>query len=144
MRLLRELSRRKLRTTLTVIGITIGIWALVVFGALANQINGLVSSGSEFFADKILVTDGESLSTSPIRIAAADVIAGLDGVAAVDTQIEIVWDPEAAVGFSAPDRLTAGVDGNRSFTAGATNARCSSSICAPVPSGSRAPDASSP
>jgi hypothetical protein len=27
MRLLRELSRRKLRTTLTIVGITIGIWA---------------------------------------------------------------------------------------------------------------------
>jgi len=31
MRLLRELSRRKLRTALTITGITIGIWALVVF-----------------------------------------------------------------------------------------------------------------
>jgi putative ABC transport system permease protein len=111
MRLLRELSRRKLRTTLTIVGITIGIWALVVFGALANQINGLVSGGSEFFADKILVTDGESLSTSPIRIAVADVIAGLDGVAAVDPQIELVWDPDAPVGFSAPDRLTGLIPG---------------------------------
>jgi putative ABC transport system permease protein len=111
MRLFRELSRRKLRTTLTIIGITIGIWALVVFGALANRINGLVSGGSEFFADKILVTDGESLSTSPIRIAAADVIARLDGVAAVDPQIELVLDPDAAVGFSAPDRLTGLIPG---------------------------------
>jgi hypothetical protein len=42
MRLLRERSRRKLRTTLTIVGITIGIWALVVFSAMANQINGLV------------------------------------------------------------------------------------------------------
>ena len=31
MRLLRELSPRKLRTALTIAGITIGIWALVVF-----------------------------------------------------------------------------------------------------------------
>lgn len=35
MRLLRNLGRRKLRTALTVTGITIGIWALVVFGATA-------------------------------------------------------------------------------------------------------------
>jgi F420H(2)-dependent quinone reductase len=35
MRLLRELSRHKLRTTLTIVGITIGIWALVVFRSLA-------------------------------------------------------------------------------------------------------------
>ena len=53
MRILRELSRRKLRTSLTVIGITIGIWALVVFSSMANQINGLVGMGSEFYADKI-------------------------------------------------------------------------------------------
>ena len=45
MRILRELSRRKLRTSLTITGITIGIWALVVFSSLANQINGLVGMG---------------------------------------------------------------------------------------------------
>ena len=42
MTLLRDLSRRKLRTTLTIVGITIGIWAFVVFSSMANQINGLV------------------------------------------------------------------------------------------------------
>ena len=39
MALLRNLGRRKLRTTLTVLGIVIGIWALVVFSSLANKIN---------------------------------------------------------------------------------------------------------
>ena len=34
--LLRDLGRRRLRTTLTILGITIGIWALVVFGSMAN------------------------------------------------------------------------------------------------------------
>ena len=46
MRILRELSRRKLRTSLTITGITIGIWALVVFSSLANQINGLSGGGT--------------------------------------------------------------------------------------------------
>jgi len=45
MRILRELSRRKLRTSLTVIGITIGIWALVVFSSMASQMNSLVGMG---------------------------------------------------------------------------------------------------
>jgi ABC-type lipoprotein export system ATPase subunit len=36
MTLLRELGRRKLRTTLTVLGITIGIWALVVFSSMGR------------------------------------------------------------------------------------------------------------
>ena len=48
MTLLRDLSRRKLRTTLTIVGITIGIWAFVVFSSMANQINGLVGMGSEW------------------------------------------------------------------------------------------------
>ena len=60
MRLLRELSRRKLRTTLTILGITIGIWALVVFSSMANKINALVEGGSQYYADKILVTDGSA------------------------------------------------------------------------------------
>ena len=52
MRSLRNLGRRKVRTTLTVIGITIGIWALVVFGSMANKIGALVSGGSTYYADK--------------------------------------------------------------------------------------------
>ena len=46
MRLIRELLRRKLRTTLTVLGITIGIWSLVVFSSMANKINSFVDAGS--------------------------------------------------------------------------------------------------
>jgi putative ABC transport system permease protein len=111
MRLLRELSRRKLRTTLTIVGITIGIWALVVFSSMANQINGLVGMGSDFYADKIVVTDGEAFGTSPMRIADAAVIAGIDGVAAVQPKVEILWDPDPAVGFGVPNIVTGVVPG---------------------------------
>ena len=111
MRLLRELSRRKLRTTLTITGITIGIWALVVFSSLANQINGLVGMGSEYFADKIVVTDGMAFGTSPMRLADAEIIAGLDGVGAVQPKVEILWDPDPAVGFGVPDLLAGSVPG---------------------------------
>ena len=111
MRLLRELSRRKLRTTLTISGITIGIWALVVFSSLANQINGLVGLGSDFFADKVVVTDGMAFGTSPMRIADAAIIEGLDGVAAVQPNVELLWDPDPAVGFAVPDTLLGSVPG---------------------------------
>jgi hypothetical protein len=47
MRLLRQLSRRKLRTAVTITGITIGVWALVVFSSMANKINDLVGQGAE-------------------------------------------------------------------------------------------------
>lgn len=111
MRLLRELSRRKLRTSLTIVGITIGIWALVVFSSMANQINGLVGMGAEFYADKITVTDGVAFGTSPMRLTDADTIASVDGVAAVDPRVEIMWEADPAVGFSVPDTLNGGIPG---------------------------------
>jgi putative ABC transport system permease protein len=111
MRVLRELSRRKLRTSLTVIGITIGIWALVVFSSMANQINGLVGMGSEFYADKIVVTDGEAFGSSPMRLAAVETIAALDGVAAVEPKVEFLWEADPPVGFSTPHLVTGIVPG---------------------------------
>jgi putative ABC transport system permease protein len=111
MRILRELSRRKLRSSLTIIGITIGIWALVVFSSMANQINSLVGMGSDFYKDKIVVTDGEAFATTPMRLADAAVIAGLDGVAAVQPKVELLWETDAAVSLSAPDLVTGLVPG---------------------------------
>ena len=110
MRILRELSRRKLRTSLTITGITIGIWALVVFSSLANQINGLVGMGSEYFADKIVVTDGVAFGSSPMRLDDVEIIAGLDGVGAVQPKVEIPWDPDP-IGFGAPDFLVGTIPG---------------------------------
>jgi putative ABC transport system permease protein len=111
MRILRELSRRKLRTSLTITGITIGIWALVVFSSLANQINGLVGMGSEYFADKIVVTDGMAFGSSPMRLDDVEIIAGLDGVGAVQPKVEIPWNPDPAIGFGAPDFLVGTIPG---------------------------------
>jgi putative ABC transport system permease protein len=111
MRLLRELSRRKLRTTLTISGITIGIWALVVFSSMANQINGLVGMGTKFYADKITVTDGVAFGTSPMRLSDADAIASVAGVAAADPRVEVPWESHPAVGFSVPDTINGLIPG---------------------------------
>ena len=111
MRLLRELSRRKLRTTLTILGITIGIWALVVFGSMANKITALVEGGSEYYANKILVTDGSTFGTAPMGLESADTIRDLDGVAAVDAQIQLLWDLEPSVSFSIPDMVIGAIPG---------------------------------
>ena len=85
MKLLRDLSRRPLRTTLTVLGITIGIWALVVFGSMANKINSIVDGGSEYFADKVTVAAGGTGMGlgEPLSVATAAVVEGMPGVAVV-------------------------------------------------------------
>ena len=99
MRLLRQLSRRKLRTTLTILGITIGIWALVVFSSMANKINQIVAGGSEYFTGKILVSDASNLAVgaglTPMNIDVADQIRQIPGVAAAEAEIQLILDPEA-------------------------------------------------
>jgi putative ABC transport system permease protein len=115
MRLLRELSRRKLRTTLTILGITIGIWALVVFSSMANKINALVDGGSQYFAGKVLVTDkssvGVGIGGAPMSTDVADQIAGLDGVAAAVPQVQMIYDPEGGGGFGGSETIIGSVAG---------------------------------
>ena len=53
---------------------------------MANQINGLVGMGAEFYADKIVVTDGVAFGTTPMRLTDADAIASVAGVAAASAR----------------------------------------------------------
>jgi putative ABC transport system permease protein len=113
--LLRELGRRKLRTTLTVLGITIGIWALVVFSSMANKINSFVASGSDYYVGKVIVSDGSSngigIGLVPIDLALADRIRAMTGVAAVDPQVQIPYEQAGAGGFGMPRIIVGAVAG---------------------------------
>src|SRR4026207_190526 len=109
MRRLRQLMRRRLRTTLTVLGITIGIWALVVFSSMANKINSFVAIGSNYYTGKVLVSDGSSsgigIGLVPIDIAIAERIRPMDGVAAVDPQVQLPYEaPGRGASGSRPKR----------------------------------------
>ena len=125
MTLLRELGRRRLRTTLTVLGITIGIWALVVFSSMANKINSFVASGGDYYAGKVIVSDGSSkgigLGMVPIDQALADRIRAIGGVAAVDPQVQLPFDDAGSGAFSMPRIIVGAV-------AGADNGLSSSSL----------------
>jgi putative ABC transport system permease protein len=82
MKLLRDLGRRKLRSTLTISGILIGIMALVVFGSMANKIDSLVKGGSDYYKDKVVVSaKGSTMGLGGVlSMADAAAIAKLDGV----------------------------------------------------------------
>ena len=113
MKLLRNLTRRKLRTVLTISGITIGIWALVVFGSMANKINALVDGGSQYFGDKIVVSDasGGSFGTAPMELSTAAAVAAIDGVDVAVPSVTVLWDDEGGGGFSVPDQIVGQVAG---------------------------------
>ena len=54
---IRNIARRKLRTSLTILGIVIGVFALTVMGALAEKLNVLVDGGDDYFRTRIFVFD---------------------------------------------------------------------------------------
>jgi putative ABC transport system permease protein len=116
MRILRELSRRRLRTTLTILGITIGIWALVVFSAMANKINGYVDSGSDYYVGKIIVSDastgGIGVGVVPMDLSVADDIRSMPGVAAVAPQIQVPYEQVEFSGFGMPKIIAGSVAGS--------------------------------
>ncbi len=119
MRLLRDLGRRKVRTSLTILGITIGIWALVVFGSMANKIDALVAGGSQFYAGKLTVSaTGSTMGFgTPLDIAQGDAIARIPGVDAVVPSITMLLTAESSsISFGMPNMIqgmVGGADGGR-------------------------------
>jgi len=86
--ILKNMFRRKTRSLLTIFGITIGIFAFTVMGSMAEKINLLVSGGSDYYADKVTVNQGDSLFLSgPMDINKAKEIEQVDGVRAVSASV---------------------------------------------------------
>jgi putative ABC transport system permease protein len=115
MRYLRNLGRRKARTTLTVLGITIGIWALVVFGSMANKINALVEGGSTYYEGKLSLSDSSGsmggFSVAPMSIHTADLVRDVDGVDVVVPAVMMLMDDASAMTMGVPPMITAAVAG---------------------------------
>jgi putative ABC transport system permease protein len=115
MRVLRELTRRRLRTSLTILGITIGIWALVVFSSMANKINGFVDSGADFYVGKVIISDGSTggigVGVVPIDLTVADDIRAMPGVAAVEARVQVPLETAESAGFGMPRLIIGRVAG---------------------------------
>ncbi|MGO9180661.1 MAG: ABC transporter permease [Candidatus Limnocylindrales bacterium] len=110
MKLLRNLGRRKVRTALTILGITIGIWALVVFGSMANKINALVAGGSTYYQGKVVVSaKGGAMGVGgPMAISVADQVAHLPGVDVVVPSVVMpLSDDSSVVSMGPPPMITA-------------------------------------
>jgi putative ABC transport system permease protein len=114
--MLRNLSRRRLRTGLTILGIAIGIWALVVFGSMANRINAMVGNGASFYQSGAITVwsgGGSMPKMNPIDISIADRIASLDGVDVVVPGVGMnLSDDASGVSMGLPPMITGEVAGS--------------------------------
>ena len=118
MRPLRNLARSRLRTVLTITGITVGIWALVVFGSMANKINALIDGGTTYYSTKVVVSDasGGQLGTAPMSIGTLDAIRRLPEAAVAFAEVSGLLDPTQTTGFGVPQSYAgsdAGADQGR-------------------------------
>ena len=83
---LKSLTRRKVRTSLTLFGVSIAVAAIVSLGALAEGLTlGYESLGTGSGAD-LLVTDADAVDIvfSAVEEEIGDALAGLPGVREVD------------------------------------------------------------
>ncbi len=97
MRIIRNVFRRKLRAFLTIFGITIGVFALVVMGGMAEKINLLVSGGTTYFSDKVTISDASSansFNSSPLSVSKLDQVEQVDGVAVASAGVTMMLDEE--------------------------------------------------
>lgn len=108
--IVRNLTRRKLRSFLTISGIVIGIVALTTMGALANNFNALLDGGAKYYAGYVPVGDASSngvTSGAVIPLSKGMEIAAVPGVAQVFPTITVAAKPGAlqVVSLGLPDRI---------------------------------------
>lgn len=106
--ILKNMFRRKLRTSLTVFGIAIGILALVVMGGIAEKLNLLVAGGTEYYADKVQVSSADSsfFISTPLKLEKKSEIEKVEGVKCVAASIGTTLETEiSSVSFGPPPLL---------------------------------------
>ncbi|MFH0916246.1 MAG: ABC transporter permease, partial [bacterium] len=109
MRIIRNVFRRRLRAFLTIFGITIGVFALVVMGSMAEKINLLVDGGTRYYSDKVIVADGSTasggFSTTPISVGRVGEIEGVQGVARASATIYMLLNEEQGMSMGVPQGI---------------------------------------
>ncbi len=97
MRLLRNIFRRRLRAFLTIFGIAIGVFSLVVMGAIAEKLTLLVDGGVTFYAGKVIVGPDSGLfgiSSTVLSTGLRSDLDRIDGVARVSASVSGLLDKE--------------------------------------------------
>ncbi|MBE0429415.1 MAG: ABC transporter permease [Thermoleophilia bacterium] len=104
MRIIRNVFRRKLRASLTIFGITIGVFALVVMGAMAEKITLLVDGGTRYFSDKVTVSASSmhGFGAGPLSVNKLQELETIDDVALASADITMTLEKEQGASFGMP------------------------------------------
>jgi len=100
--ILRNLSRRKLRSILTISGIVIGIFALTTMGALSERFNQQLNAGVAFYGSNVQVAAPDQQRTGLLPISKMDEIKAVDGVEAVFPTYSVLVNPGTSFSFGGP------------------------------------------
>jgi putative ABC transport system permease protein len=110
MEILQNITRRKLRSALTISGIVIGVFALTILGAFAENFNALIDGGVKYFGGSIQVGAPDGQSTGLLPMSKIDEIKKVEGVEAAFPGYGFPAKPGGAVvvSFGIPDTIAAG------------------------------------
>ncbi len=105
LRILRDIFRRRLRSSLTIFGIAIGVFALVMLGSVAESMNRMVEGGTEYYAEKVMVSDDSgagSMSVTPMSLSMIERIEEVEGVSRASASLSVLLDDLGAVQMGMP------------------------------------------
>ena len=110
MEILRNITRRKLRSFLTISGIVIGVLALTTMGALAENFNALLNGGVLYYGSNVQVGPPDGQSASLLPLSKIDEIKQVQGVAAAFPTygFSAKTGSVSVVSFGVPDTIVAG------------------------------------
>ncbi len=119
MEILRNITRHKLRSFLTISGIVIGVLALTTMGALAENFNALIDGGVKYFGGSIQVGPPDGQAANLIPMSKLDEIKKVDGVEAAFPGYSFQAKPGGTivVSFGIPDTIAAGDPEENNYSA---------------------------
>jgi len=107
MGIVRNVFRRKGRAFLTIFGITIGVLALVVMGAMAEKLNLLVDGGMKYYGDKVTVIDNGTggVMGAPMSLGRVREVERVEGVKRASASLGMLLDPEQTASMGVPPMI---------------------------------------
>lgn len=104
--ILHNLTRRKLRSILTISGIVIGVFALTTMGALSERFNQQLNAGVEFYGSNVQVAAPDQQRTGLLPLSKMDEIKLVPGVEAVFATYSFQVKPGTGFSFGgAPETI---------------------------------------